>query len=298
MSSAIKTLNRLVAADRLLNNTSLPVKERTAAYTLALHHAGLTSAVPSRKSAQKIVHHVKNASSNWGPAAQADADSIVGPVQAALADRTYGKHKQGAKTHRFISSTKKLLHEQPTRDTTAWEGALARIQTDNVVPSDWYYYRSKRQTQRVAAPGALQQIFMQHHTRKRKNSSPRSAHRTTKRRKTRSSPLKNSTQKGGMDGPPLFPMLSSLRKAAKKTTKKGRKAERARLEAIRRRSMVTTLMHVSGITEEKHARLLLRDSSWDLDDAFAQYSRETDAGENPFSVSTPEKLLRSSPALL
>ena len=188
MSSATEALNRLVAADRLLNNTNLPTRERTAAYDLALHHAGLTTAVPPRKTARKMVKAIEKASSYWSPTAQADARKIVGPVRTALTDRTFNKRKQGAKAHQFIDGTKELLRQQPFRNTAPWEGAIARIQTDNVVPGDWYYYRPRRGTRRVSAPGALQQVFLRHRstlTRRRTSPRPRKTRSAKGRRRNR-----------------------------------------------------------------------------------------------------------------
>ena len=186
MSTVAKTLDRLVAADRLLNNTDLPTKERTAVYNLALQHAGLTATVPPRKTTQKIVRRVEKVASSWDPRARADARSITGPVRIALTNQTFNKQKQGAKTHQVISGTKRLLRRQPHLDTNAWEGAVSRIQTDNTVPGDWHYYRSRRGTQRVSAPGALQQVLMRHRRALTRRRTASGSKKTGTRRKRRS----------------------------------------------------------------------------------------------------------------
>ena len=191
MSSGTATLDRLAAADRVLNDTELPVRERTAVYNLALHHAGLTQK-PPREHMERLIGITEVAPFCEDPAVQADVDSIVIPIRADLADGTYDRQKQGVKVHRLVSKLRTLLHTRQSHDTSTWEGAIDRIQTDNVVPGDWYYYRPKRHGPRVSAPGAIQSIFEQHRRAPKRSRSRRgstkpaaSKARSTKRRKTK-----------------------------------------------------------------------------------------------------------------
>ena len=153
MAHAAETLDRLVAADRLLNNIDLPRSERTAAYALALHHTGLIHADSfSPQQVAGLLHTVENGSFGNDPAAQADAATIARPVRP-------DQQSQGAKAHALVEGLRTLLRTPNHPNTDEWEGAVARIQTDNVVPGDWYYYRPGRRGPRMAVPGVLLSMF-------------------------------------------------------------------------------------------------------------------------------------------
>jgi len=153
MAHAAETLDRLVAADRLLNNIDLPRSERTAAYALALHHTGLIHADSfSPQEVAALLHTVENGSFGNDPAAQADAASILASIHS-------DQQSQGAKAHALVEGLRTVLHAPNHPPTDEWEGAVARIQTDNAVPGDWYYYRPGRRGPRMAVPGVLLSMF-------------------------------------------------------------------------------------------------------------------------------------------